>query len=524
MVVELAAVRLLAPWFGSSQVVWTNVIAVVLLALSLGYVIGGRLSARGHPLSRLSWTLLAAAFATAWIPTLSGGVASMFLPEGLALHETADIVLWGSLAASICLFLPPAAVLGCVAPLAVEAVQEHSGGSAGRAGGNVLCASTVGSLTGVFSTSHFLLPNLGLGGTFHLAAGVLAVAGLLGLTIAKRRPMSNVVALAFLGATAGALLAPAPKRPTLGAGQFELAYGESPYQSVRIVEDRSDAAHPLKFLQVNEGFDSFQSVWQPTVGLLPTGFYYNDFALPAAWDSNPDPWRLLVLGLGAGTTVRVIEGTLGEARELDVLGIEIDPLVVEFAREHMDLADERDGRRTVAGLDARVALRNTEGSFDQIVLDCYANQVEIPPHLCTVEFFREVRGRLTDGGWLSVNLGGFGFDDPVVSAVARTCAAAFEQDVLVMRVPHSRNFALVARHASELPVAAMSGELPARLLAPEVASADFRPLVGPRELPGSWRLFGSDGADVLTDDRCPIERLQLESVRLGSALLAGGEG
>ena len=70
MVVELAAVRLLAPWFGSSQAVWTNVIAVVLLALAVGYAVGGRLAVRGDSLRRLGLTLLLAGFATAWIPAL----------------------------------------------------------------------------------------------------------------------------------------------------------------------------------------------------------------------------------------------------------------------------------------------------------------------------------------------------------------------------------------------------------------------------------------------------------------------
>ena len=521
MVVELAAVRLLAPWFGSSQVVWTNVIAVVLLALALGYALGGRLSVRGRAFPALGRTLLLAGVVTAWLPALSGVVARAFLPEGLALHDAADAVLWGSLATALVLFLPPAAVLGCVAPLAVETVQELEGGTAGHAGGLVLCTSTLGSLAGVFGTSHLLLPQLGLTTTYLAASGTLAAAGLAAVWLARRVPTGDAArprghAAALLLIPWGAALAQgASPRPALPDGFRELDHGESKYQSVRVVEEGTGSDAPLRYLQVNEAFDSYQSVWQERTGLLPQGFYYNDFALPAAWDAREaaegaerpgDEWSVLVLGLGAGTALRVLDGTLSEGRSLRATGVELDRLVVRFAHEYMDLAPDQPGRRTLAGVDARVALNRAE-RYDQIILDCYANQVEIPAHLCTLEFFAEARSHLVEGGWLSVNLGGFGLDDPVVAAVARTCARAFEADVLLMRVPRSRNVSLVARRGAALPIAE------GRLLA---AAGEAGSLLPARGLPGAWRIAAAteDGL-VLTDDRCPIEELQQRSIELG---------
>ncbi|MEW6072287.1 MAG: fused MFS/spermidine synthase, partial [Planctomycetota bacterium] len=185
MMIELAAVRLLAPWYGTSLVVWTNVIATILLALALGYLAGGRLSRRGSPAVRLGTALALGAAATALLPLLAPRVAGAFLPAGLALEEAAEIVLWGSLAASLVLFLPPAFLLGMVAPLAVEAVQAARGSAAGQAGGAVLGTSTLGSLAGVFATSHLLLPALGLARTFLLAAALLAAAGIATLLLAR---------------------------------------------------------------------------------------------------------------------------------------------------------------------------------------------------------------------------------------------------------------------------------------------------------------------------------------------------
>ncbi|MCZ6596026.1 MAG: fused MFS/spermidine synthase [Planctomycetota bacterium] len=506
MTVELAAVRMLAPWFGTSLVVWTNVIGVILLALALGYLVGGRLSAGAAPVRRLGIMLLAASALTAWLPWLAGFVAAWVLPSGLTLDEAAPVVLWGSLAASLLLFLPPAALLGSAAPLAVEAVAKLEHHGAGSAGGRVLAASTVGSIVGVFATSHVLVPRAGITWTFLIAAGLLALAGLVVLLRARARG-DAVLVLVLGGVTVLACAGSRLARPALPEGWVELEARESPYQSVRVVEDRRGVTI-MRFLQVNEGFDSFQSVWQPEPGLLPEGFYYNYFVLPLWWSErreNQTSFDVQVLGLGAGTAWRVLAGAAPPGLELVLGGVELDPEVIALAREHMDLDRDGERRHVVSGVDARVALRASDARHDLIILDCYANQIEIPTHLATLEFFREVREHLAPGGWLTANLGGFGFDDPVVRAVAATCAAALEEPVLLVRVPAARNFILYARRDGALPVTSdglvpVPGEGGERLLAQLGVS-------------GSFQLVAPGSGPVLTDDRNAIDRLQLESIR-----------
>jgi hypothetical protein len=158
MTLELAAVRLLAPWFGTSSAVWTNVIAVILLALSIGYLIGARWS-RGDRIDlRLGTCLLASAAAVAWLPALARPVAGFFLPPGLRLDEAAELLTWGSLAAALVLFLPATVLLGCVPPLVTEVVARRDRAGAGNAGGRVLAASTLGSIAGTFATTYVTLP------------------------------------------------------------------------------------------------------------------------------------------------------------------------------------------------------------------------------------------------------------------------------------------------------------------------------------------------------------------------------
>lgn len=517
MVVELGAVRLIAPWFGASSVVWTNVIGVVLAALALGYAVGARLAACEEPLGRFGAVLLLAGAFAAWLPLAAAPVAETFMPEGVALHAAADALVWGSLAASLVLFLPAAVALGAAGPLAVEALQRIRGGGAGASGGRVLAASTLGSLAGAFGTTHVLVPVLGVESSFVAAAATLGLAG--GVVVLRSRAArrsSAVFAVALACGIGADALATDPLARPAREGERLLARAESSIQSLRVIEvGEGDAV--TRLLRVNESLDSFQSVWTPAPGLLPRGHYYNHFALPYAWRTReagaaPETWRVLILGLGAGTAVRVLEGVAGGGTELAVTGVELDPVVLELAREHFDLApDGTPGRDFVGGLDGRAALGLVEGPFDEVIVDAYANNMEIPPHLATVEAFEEARAVLVDGGWLAINVGGFGPDDPVLRAVGASAAAAFADDggAFAARVPFSRNWVVLARRGGGVPTPGTSsfGARGARL----VGGADR--LVRELEVEDAWLAFPPDGGRPLTDDHSPTEALQVASIR-----------
>lgn len=510
MSVELAAVRLLAPWFGTSQTVWTNVIGVVLLALAIGYLLGARLAQGPAPARRLGWLLTASAVAVAFLPHGTSALGAALVPAELTLEQIAGLVQLGSLGAALALFLVPATLLGAAGPLAVESLQRRRGGHAGTAGGHVLAASTTASLVGAFGTSHVALPYLGLVGTFAAAAGLLAAAGLsLLLRTASHRAAAWAALLAPLS-VGGALLAEAaPTR--LAEGRRLLEQVESPYQRVLAVEE-GEGENRRRFLQVNEGADSFQSVWQPEPGLLGEGFYYDDFALPAHWsaleDPAPRPWRVAVLGLGAGTAWRVIEGASPAGFELFGLGAEIDPAVVELGRRWFDLAPPGDPTRVVLdGVDGRLALRLAGADFDLVIVDAYANQHQLPPHLVTAEFFAELRERLAPGGWVALNLGCFDLDDPLLPAVGETLAHAFQSPVLALAVPLARNAVLFARRDGPLPdpTAPPDGFEPGPL----------RARLEKARLPGAHRVIAVPAAAPLRDGFGPLEPLERASLAYG---------
>ncbi len=515
LVVELCAVRLLAPWYGASTRVWTDIIAAILGALALGYLLGARWSSARAPLSVASACLAVSSVLCACLPGLGPCVAAWFMPQGLRLEQAYELGTLGALASALILFAPPACLLAAVGPLAGEELSRRRRLSSGAAAGRVLCASTLGSLIGAFSTTHALAPSLGLTRTFVGAGAVLFLLALCvrwldrggargrgGLAPQRAARLLWLVAWAALGT---ALWRSRWNPPAVRAPLTLLEQRNSPYQFVRVVEDHS-VEPAWRLLQVNEGLDSFQSVWAPEAGLLGQGFYYDYFALPAWLEAASGPWRVLVLGLGGGTAFRVLAHASPPQAQVDLWGVEIDPVMIELGRRWMDLGRyERPGQCFV-GMDARLALRSLEGPFDLIVLDSYAHQVEIPAHLMSVEFAREIRARLRPGGWLLVNAGGFGVDDPVVRAVRATLAVGFEQECVALRVPRARNWVVGVRREADWPAEwAPQGQIAAALLEP-------------LRLPGAVvrsRAPAFAAAEVLRDDQNDMELRQIRSLRAG---------
>jgi hypothetical protein len=149
MALELLGGRALAPYFGSGIYVWGALIALFMLSLSLGYLLGGQLSAHNPSLEKLSWILIAATAAA-----LPGALQS-----GPILERIFDLVpdpRYGALLASVALFFLPITVAGAVSPYAVRLLVEGTSTS-GKIAGKVMFVSTFGSTLGTLLTSFYLV-------------------------------------------------------------------------------------------------------------------------------------------------------------------------------------------------------------------------------------------------------------------------------------------------------------------------------------------------------------------------------
>src|SRR5215204_1397651 len=229
--VELAASRLLAPFFGSSTFIWASLIGLTLAFLSLGYFLGGRLADR-RPEPDVLYTVAAvAAVAIGMIPF----VARPLLTGSLEAFRELDAgAFYGSLAGTLLLLAPPVTLLGFISPFAIR-LQLTDVASAGKTAGSLYALSTIGSITGSFVPALVLIPLIGTAATFIALSLALLVPAVAGLVAVRERPVALVVAFAALAVPALALATPADVRPPDRG--ILLHERESAYNYIQVVDE-----------------------------------------------------------------------------------------------------------------------------------------------------------------------------------------------------------------------------------------------------------------------------------------------
>jgi spermidine synthase len=465
---EIAAVRLLSPYFGASTVVWANTIGIVLVALSVGYWVGGRLGDRHPHLRGLCLLSLVAALLLAVVPF----VADPLLDVGVrALDEISAGAFLGSLLAVLVLVAVPVLLLGAVSPWALRlAVRDV--GKAGSVAGRLYALSTAGSLVGTLTAALVLIPLVGTRRTFLVFAFAIAAVAVLGLRPVRRYAAAPAAILVLMALPVGTLKASADERVIHEA--------ETEYQYARVLE-RPDGSRTL---ELNEG-QAQHSIYRPD-GVLTNDVWDGHLVLPFAARDRP-PARVAILGNAAGTTSRAYEEFFPATR---VDGVEIEAELSEIGRRFFDMSNPN---LRLHHEDARPYLRRTGARYDVISVDAY-RQPYIPFYLTTREFFRLVRDRLAPGGVLVVNAGHPEGQTELERTLTASIGTAFAH---VRRDPTEPTNTLLV--ASSTPISAErlarnSGDLPIGLrpLAAQTAARIASPL---------------GGGAVYTDDRAPVEWL-----------------
>jgi spermidine synthase len=473
---EIAAARLLAPYFGASTIVWANTIGVVLVALSVGYWLGGRYADRHPHMRGLCFLVLAAAVLIAAVPF----AARPFLGFSVDAFDTVSVGGFaGSLFGVLVLVAVPVTLLGAASPWAVRlAVGDPA--CSGEVVGRLYAISTAGSLFGTMIAALLLIPLLGTQRTFLVFALALGLVGAVGL---GWRLAPVPVALAV------ALLIPVGTIKAADTGRV-LYEAETTHQYARVVE-RPDGSRAL---ELNEG-QAVHSLYRP--GTYLTGDYWDGHLyLPfaAARNLHRTPYRgsmqlgrIAILGNAGGTVARAY-GHFFPHTAVDA--VEIDPELTELGRRFLDL---RNPRMRVFAEDARPWLERSAGGYDAIMVDAY-RQPYIPFYLATREFFELARDRLAPAGLVIVNVGHPEGSDELERVLGATMAAAFPR---VLRYPIEPTNTLLVAGDGPFGPARLRGNasaLPAALRGPaRLAAANLAP-----RLPGG---------EVYTDDRAPVEWL-----------------
>ena len=495
LAVELSASRLLAPYFGTSLFVWSNLIGLILLYLTVGYYLGGRLADRFPRPSVLYSLTIIAAFLISMIPFLSKPIL-LWSQSSFATYSIG--VFYGSLVSVILLFALPMILLGCVSPFAIRLRIEQLGKS-GRTAGQLYAISTAGSILGTFLPVLLLIPNIGTYRTFFTFAVALllvSIAGLVGTRIDNGpRPRNGRVDKRLLSIL---LLLPMALSVLTMRGPIKAADGSN--GGGVLITERESAYNYLQVVQVgderqlimNEGI-GIHSVYNPH-SILTQG-YWDDFLIAPYFNNPPftqnEVHRVALIGLGAGTAAREFTAAYGP---LPIDGVEIDGTVVELGRQYFHMTEPN---LHVIIQDGRYYLQTTSQKYDVIGLDTY-QQPYVPFQFTTQEFFQTVRNHLTPTGVVAVNAGRTGTDYRLVEALAQTMHSVFP-NVYIIDTERFTNSLIIGTNAPtslanyHINIAQLSNPL-----LQSVAQASF--------------IYGNIREEhartvYFTDDRAPVEQL-----------------
>jgi spermidine synthase len=384
MAVELAASRLMAPYFSSSQIVYTIIIGTVMIAMALGNVYGGRSADKNPDPAVLYRRILIAA---AWIAAIpfAGRFLILAISAALVLTVNTNFLIIAAFASCMIIFVFPLFLLGTVTPSLVRYIIENTEES-GEIVGKLGAFNTVGSIIGTFLPTFVTIPTVGTAATYIIFSGVLLILALLYFfSIKKITKLCIITIIIFV------ICAVIGSSVSFAFWDPELAYeGESVYNYLQVKESDDRVV-----LSTNVLF-GVQSVKMKTDEL--TGMYY-DYALAApamAMEGRDDKLDILVLGNGTGTFAAACQKYYPGCT---VTGVEIDGKISDLAYEYFDMSDDVE----IYEYDGRAFLQAVKDKYDVIMVDAYQD-ITIPFQMSSLEFFSMVYDHLKENGSVVVNM------------------------------------------------------------------------------------------------------------------------
>ncbi len=488
MAVELGASRLLAPYFSSSQIVWTIIIGTIMIAMALGNIMGGRWADRNPDPDKLYGRILIAGIWIALIPVV--GKYIVVGVSGLLIFSiNGNFLVAAAFVSCVLIFVFPLFLLGTVTPSLVKYTVDSLDDS-GRTVGYLNASNTVGSIIGTFVPTFISIPAVGTGITFLIFAGILLFLAVVYFAAGRKRPLKAVIGvLIFL------ISCVFGHGTSFAFWENDLTYeGESIYNYLQVYENEQEFA-----LSTNVLF-GVQSVYRKDKGL--TGMYY-DYAMAAPYMAGydgKDDFGILILGMGTGTYATQCSRYF---KNVNVEGVEIDQKITDLAHEYFEFPENikvttYDGRAYLKGLSS--SDENSE-KYDVIMVDAYQD-ITIPFQMSSAEFFALVKEHLKDDGVMVVNMNmKSDGEDGINEALSDTISSVFSS-VYTVDVRYSTNRELFAsdneRMIENLCVGCEKEEDPELKQMMETVRENL--------------FMYKAGTHILTDDRAPVELLGMRAI------------
>ncbi|WP_299792393.1 fused MFS/spermidine synthase [uncultured Marivita sp.] len=474
---EIAAGRVLAPFFGTSLLTWTTVIATILAGFSLGSALGGLIAERERPAAAKA--VRKALVATAILMALSPSVLGLIYAMGA--RNTGGMLL-----AVFVAFFPASVLVTLPSPFLAKLAVEARPGREGSSLGLVLAAGSLGAIVGAILAGFVALPLVGSVATFAGcgAAALLCVAlirdappddGSRGQRTDRPRHTGPNVPIGVAGLVVVASVASGSVCryesglsciDVVTRGSTVYLYSDRTQQAAeraRPDTDAPDASRPLVMPYTRWIWDRMDR------------------------DLDADPSVLFIGGGGYTLPTKLLE-TRPEAQ---AIAVEIDPLITRVVQENLpwagamiaragfDATTGGDGRLGIVHADGRVYLNETTRRFDAAVMDAFSSG-SVPAHLATMETYERLHA-IVDGP-VYVNLIDAP-DGPLVRGIHAILSDLYPHVETVQSPISQRGLANIVLAASPTPLAPLD-DLPTDYetveVTPDRAFTDDRGWVGHR--------------------------------------------
>lgn len=492
MAVELGASRLLAPYFSSSQIVWTIIIGTIMIAMALGNYFGGKSADKDPDPDKLYKRILLSAVWIAAIPFI-GKIVILGISAVLVVTVSTNFLIWAAFLACMVIFVYPLFLLGTVTPSLVKYTTDSLEDN-GRTVGTLGAFNTVGSIIGTFAPTFITIPTVGTAVTFLIFSGILLMLGLVYFFSCKRGYIRIAICtvLFIVFCITGTVLG-------FAFWERSLTYeGESVYNYLQVKEDDKQAA-----LSTNVLF-GIQSIYMKDGGL--TGLYY-DTAMAAPLMSEGDDItkkNMLILGMGTGTYAKQCKAYFPGIK---VEGVEIDDKITDLAHKYFDLDDDI----KVTTYDGRAFLNSLKGAnrkssdsavkYDVIMVDAYQD-ITIPFQMSTVEFFTLVKNSLAPDGVMVVNMNMHSDKKGSINECLCDTIASVFSNVYTVKVDGTTNRELFASDLSGMPDRLYS-------TSQKLEDNDLKALM--EDIYMRMERY-EGGENILTDDKAPVELLGMQVI------------
>ena len=488
MAVELGASRLMAPYFSSSQIVWTIIIGTIMIAMALGNIFGGRWADKDPNPDRLYRRIIIAACWIALIPVL-GKYVILGISGLLIFTVSHNLLIIAAFLTCIVIFVFPLFLLGTVTPSLVKYTMDSLDDN-GRTVGKLNASNTIGSIIGTFVPTFISIPAVGTSITFLIFGGILLALSIIYFTSpfndgSKTRPGRAMV----IGIIIFAISIVLGHNNSFAFWETNIKVeDESVYNYIKVTEDDRNV-----ILSTNVLF-GVQSIYPKNSEL--TGMYY-DYAMAApymAGVNEKDQLDVLILGMGTGTYATQC---LKFHDNLNFEGVEIDDKIADLAGEYFNLPDSV----KVTKYDGRAYLNAVDTKYDVIMVDAYQD-ISIPFQMATVEFFTMVRDHLNDDGVMVVNMNMRSTKEGNINQYLSDTIASLFSEVCTVDVPDNTNRELFASNDPEM----------LDRLAVNAALEENKTLASLMAKVSSKLIKYEAGDRVMTDDKAPVELLSMQAI------------